>query len=1325
MASASYVQPAFTGGEWSIYAQGRIDDPAYRTAMNVCRNGIPIEEGAWVRRPGTAFICTTRSGVYGRMIGFDFSDVAPFNVELTQGHARVIEGRSLVFDSAATVVDISTETPAVVTVASDTEWASADQVQFLFANANSTVDCAILRNRQFAITVINETQFTIADPVTGAPVDGSTVNFDPTQISAQVARITDFVTPYQEADIPSVRSIIAGGEGVAAADNNGSAQSSINMLLHGKYAPRVLTGEVDATAPNFSSFSFSKMAFNDGPYLNQPQGATLQPNTTGLVVTVQIGYQAWSSSSPYGLGDFATFGGNVYQSLSEVNLNNEPDTSPLFWQQVGAGAAVGPSGFVSTDVGRYIRLLSEPAAWSAGASYAAGQAVQYNGAYYIAQDANSGSEPDTNLADWLPTVSTAIATWTWGIITAVNTQSNVSVSLLGPGLIYSTVITNWMVGVYSDTTGYPTCGSWYEGRLWLGGVIDNRFDASVSNDPFNFSPTATDGTVGDANAISEEFNSSEQNTIYWMEPTSTGLLCGTKKGEWLIQASSLNDPITPTSVQAHRVTKVGCFNQIPCHTPLSMIVIQRFSRLLFEVFPDLFSGKIQAPNLNKYSKHLTLSGVAELGYQSELAPIIWARNNDGSLVGWTYRRENASSTADPKFVGGHRHDLGSGRILASMCISPTPDQTSDSVMMTTIGSDGVYHVEQMTQILDPQDKLTGAWFVDDAVTPSGLLADANGVTFFGLWHLNGKTVSVVCGGLDCGDHLVANGQVTVPYKSDPGKLFTLAYLQSLDANSYGDLAVSMDATVTTLPGTTPTPQVISELGPYPQTPVNGISSIIVKPDYANGNAFIPGNNGIRYLSLSNFSQISAATFSAINGTGPGGTPDMNWDWTYGTDGFLYFRAVGSNQSPWIKVNPANWSIVASFGTNNNFWSGGSTGLGAPDSMVSVFAGTNYVVGMCQRSAFSRQIAWVNADTFSWVPGSTFDIEDGFKGILVAGPQSSLGATVYALSVQNTLNLTPDHTTLYQSSVDGQGNIVTQTIATIMASSIDPSWTNFSQTGPAMRDAVDGQLIVSFSTATAGVTNASYVAKLRVSDGSVIWKTPVVRGPDGGMTVSRSTGGVLFWIGEVASGITRYIYVLNTKTGQINKVVGVTNVIPGGINISDDQTGRLLVFAAYLQTSGSPIPGPNSPSGWDDWSIFTAGNLFQGSTRSTARATIPAVIGFTYTSQGQLVRPQLPAEAGAQNGPALGKTRRNHMFGILAAACIYGSLSIGSVFGKLRPIFFKTPGGTPYATNTLFSGVWQDKMEGEYDFDGMIAWEIDRPLPASISSVSGFIQTQDR
>lgn len=119
----------------------------------------------------------------------------------------------------------------------------------------------------------------------------------------------------------------------------------------------------------------------------------------------------------------------------------------------------------------------------------------------------------------------------------------------------------------------------------------------------------------------------------------------------------------------------------------------------------------------------------------------------------------------------------------------------------------------------------------------------------------------------------------------------------------------------------------------------------------------------------------------------------------------------------------------------------------------------------------------------------------------------------------------------------------------------------------------------------------------------------------------------------------------------------------------------------------------------------------------------ATVGFSFTSQGQLLRPIAPDATGAQNGPALGKTRRNHQFGMLLHNA--QGVSIGTEFGKLRPIKFRTKGARTLTPIELFSGVATDTVEDENTLDGMLAWEISRPYPASVLAIGGFLATQDK
>jgi hypothetical protein len=124
--------------------------------------------------------------------------------------------------------------------------------------------------------------------------------------------------------------------------------------------------------------------------------------------------------------------------------------------------------------------------------------------------------------------------------------------------------------------------------------------------------------------------------------------------------------------------------------------------------------------------------------------------------------------------------------------------------------------------------------------------------------------------------------------------------------------------------------------------------------------------------------------------------------------------------------------------------------------------------------------------------------------------------------------------------------------------------------------------------------------------------------------------------------------------------------------------------------------------------------------------MPIYVGYTYASQGQLVRPQSPQETGARNGPGFAKKRRNHEYGIQVVNS--QGISVGTSFtaaGQMFPATFKDATETALPPNVLFTGIHWDVCGDDESFDGMLAWEVTRPYPATVSIVGGFIHTEDK
>ena len=418
-----------------------------------------------------------------------------------------------------------------------------------------------------------------------------------------------------------------------------------------------------------------------------------QASLTGSL-TLDMTLAPWSSTQTYDAGDVVSYSGTNYQSLQSNSINQEPDTSPLFWVSgISAGIAFSSAGATSADVGRAVRLFYQPPAWSPSITYASSDVsgatpnvVTYQGAYYQAvftntsQAANLNQNPASQVNYWLPVTGVTIAGWTWGIITAVNSATEIVVNVVGDPLLYpSNVVSVYQVGAFSGTTGWPTCGIFYQGRLWIAGALPNRVDASMSGQPFVFSPTLPDGTVADNNAIAIEFNSDENELVQWLKGVQQGVLCGTLTHERLINASTQADIITPATAQENPVTRYGGAFIQPIEAGLATVFVQRFQRQIMEMVANVFSGKYNAPNLALPAKHLTSKVVQELAYQEEPTPVIWSRQADGTLIGCTYRRVTAFSTDNPSltnepstFAAWHRHILGTAREVVSITSTHTP-----------------------------------------------------------------------------------------------------------------------------------------------------------------------------------------------------------------------------------------------------------------------------------------------------------------------------------------------------------------------------------------------------------------------------------------------------------------------------------------------------------------------------------------------------------------------------------------------------------------------------------------------------------------------------
>ncbi len=375
MPDSNFAVTSFLGGEWGKFAQGRASDPAYQTALALCLNSIPVEEGACVRRPGFQRIIPTHSRVAAKLLPFVSSTSCAFTCEIStdgsNGYLRFISGVSPIFTNDARTVTAASYSGSHVSLTLDTSsgWSVNEDVMFGFDQFfdEPTLE-GVCRGRVMRVTAASGSSLTLGDDLGNAVILPAFVTG--ALVGATVMRIKRLSAPWLD-KIDKLRII----------------QAETDAIILSVLQPPQTLEVTEPTGSNDPTFTFAPTAFVDGPYLDPQPGATTVSGYSGSITVTPL--------------DGTTFS--------------------------------------ATDVGRHIRLFTQPAAWASGTTYTNGLTVTYNGGFWMSiasgtyATSNVGVPPgspfttpsNTQVILWVP--APTAAQWAWGKITA---QASTSATVL-------------------------------------------------------------------------------------------------------------------------------------------------------------------------------------------------------------------------------------------------------------------------------------------------------------------------------------------------------------------------------------------------------------------------------------------------------------------------------------------------------------------------------------------------------------------------------------------------------------------------------------------------------------------------------------------------------------------------------------------------------------------------------------------------------------------------------------------------------------------------------------------------------------------------------
>lgn len=310
-------------------------------------------------------------------------------------------------------------------------------------------------------------------------------------------------------------------------------------------------------------------------------------------------------------------------------------------------------------------------------------------------------------------------------ITSVDSPTVVSVDVIETlGSTDATI--DWAEQAFSPERGYPVSVAFHQDRLVIGGSRDlpNRLWFSRSGDLFNFDL----GTGLDDEAIEFAILSDQVNAIRGIF-SGRHLQVFTSGAEWMVTG----DPLTPSSVQLSRQTRVGSVIERyipPVTVDGATLFVARNKKEIREFLYTDIEQAYQSTDVALVSRHI-IEDPADQDFDA-LRRLLFMVRADGKFATLTlYRAESVSAWTLHETQG----------VVKSVSV------VGDDVYLL-VERNGAHRIELFDDTLNLDSALTGQ-------------SDPATATWSGLDHLEGLSVSILADGVAQDSQVVSGGSVTL------------------------------------------------------------------------------------------------------------------------------------------------------------------------------------------------------------------------------------------------------------------------------------------------------------------------------------------------------------------------------------------------------------------------------------------------------------------------------------------------------------------------------------------------------------------------------------
>jgi len=324
-------------------------------------------------------------------------------------------------------------------------------------------------------------------------------------------------------------------------------------------------------------------------------------------------------------------------------------------------------------------------------------------------------------------------------ITKINSTTNADITV-----IYDFASTDatkrWAEGAWSDAQGYPNSICFYGNRCIYGS--ERMVWLSKVDDYENF-----DADVKDADSFSIALSTA--NEIKWLDTVDDAIVIGTSGAPWTVQTNKVGTPITPTNFTAREQAGAGSKAIQAVKVNNALLYVDDVGKKIREFGYNTEESKYTTPDMSVLAEHLTNdSSISGIAYQSNPESILWVWLADGTLLSFTYEREqNVMAWAEHPIDG----DVGSVTVIPST----DEDEVWLAIERTVNGSD-IICIERFADRILPTS-IEDTFFVD-----SGVTYDSTTATSIPVAHLVGETVAILADGVVLDTQVVdASGNITL------------------------------------------------------------------------------------------------------------------------------------------------------------------------------------------------------------------------------------------------------------------------------------------------------------------------------------------------------------------------------------------------------------------------------------------------------------------------------------------------------------------------------------------------------------------------------------